>query len=164
MRRYRLGLRDGWSMTGHCALISGVLSILRLSLYQLRARSIRAFEFDQPPTLWSSLLRPGWACQPLFAHHRHGRYRIHAMHCVRMRAVKLIVAATASGGIGKDGKLPWHLPTDMAFFKSQTLAAASMKQNAVIMGRKTWSSIPAKFRPLNDRINVVLSASADVRE
>ncbi len=82
------------------------------------------------------------------------------------RPVNLIVAATARGGIGKDGRLPWELPTDMAFFRTTTLATsgAAGKQNAVVMGRKTWASIPAKFRPLKGRLNVVLSTSPDVRE
>jgi dihydrofolate reductase/thymidylate synthase len=81
------------------------------------------------------------------------------------RPVKVIVAATASGGIGRGGTLPWRIPADMAFFKATTLAtSAPGKQNAVIMGRKTWASIPAKFRPLPGRLNVVLSTSADVKE
>ncbi len=81
------------------------------------------------------------------------------------RSVNIVVAATADGGIGKDGKLPWELPTDMAFFRTTTTKVSdSRKQNAVIMGRKTWASIPARFRPLKGRLNVVLSSSADVRE
>jgi hypothetical protein len=91
--------------------------------------------------------------------------RFRRSHFKMQRPVDLIVAATLAGGIGKDGKLPWELPSDMAHFRQVTSARAdSTKQNAVIMGRKTWSSIPAKFRPLKDRVNVVLSTSADVRE
>jgi dihydrofolate reductase len=79
--------------------------------------------------------------------------------------VNIIVAATASGGIGKNGGLAWTLPADMAFFRATTMAVTdSARQNAVIMGRKTWASIPAKFRPLKGRLNVVLSSSDDVRE
>ena len=74
------------------------------------------------------------------------------------RTFQLLVAATKQLGIGKDGKLPWKLAGDMAYFKNLTMKTTdSSKQNAVIMGRNTWESIPAKFRPLKDRINVVLS-------
>jgi dihydrofolate reductase/thymidylate synthase len=71
----------------------------------------------------------------------------------------VIVAADGARGIGKSGGLPWHLPGDMAFFKRTTSAAPPGKQNAVIMGRKTYVSIPAKFRPLRSRLNVVLTRS-----
>jgi dihydrofolate reductase/thymidylate synthase len=74
-----------------------------------------------------------------------------------IRSVSVIVATTPKGGIGKDGTLPWKLPEDMAHFKKVTMAASSGKSNAVIMGRKTWDSIPEKFRPLPGRINVVLT-------
>lgn len=78
-------------------------------------------------------------------------------------AVSVIVATTRKGGIGKDGSLPWNIPGDMAHFKRVTTATESKeKRNAVVMGRKTWESIPEKFRPLSDRINVVLTkASAE---
>ncbi|XP_064596477.1 dihydrofolate reductase-like [Liolophura sinensis] len=72
--------------------------------------------------------------------------------------VNLIVAMCNNRGIGIAGKLPWRLKKDMEFFKkitSQTINPE--KQNAVIMGRKTWFSIPEKFRPLAKRINIILS-------
>ncbi len=70
------------------------------------------------------------------------------------------MAATRAGGIGKDGKLPWHLPGEMAFFKELTSKTRdASKRNAVVMGRRTWESLPPKFRPLPGRLNVVLSAS-----
>jgi len=70
----------------------------------------------------------------------------------------IIVAATNSGGIGMGGKLPWSLPGDMAFFKKTTSTTQDpSKRNAVVMGRKTWESIPPKFRPLKGRFNVVLT-------
>ena len=74
------------------------------------------------------------------------------------RSFQIIVAATKELGIGLNGTLPWKLPADMAFFKELTTATESTKKvNAVIMGRKTWESLPAKFRPLPRRLNVVLT-------
>jgi len=75
-------------------------------------------------------------------------------------AISVIVATTQKGGIGKDSNLPWKLPEDMAHFKKVTTSAPAGKTNAVIMGRKTWESIPNKFKPLPGRINVVLSRNA----
>ncbi|WP_157266449.1 dihydrofolate reductase [Azohydromonas aeria] len=65
----------------------------------------------------------------------------------------VIVAAVASNGvIGNQGALPWgHFPEDLAHFKRLTMGAA------VIMGRRTWDSLPAAVRPLPGRRNVVLS-------
>jgi NAD(P)-dependent dehydrogenase (short-subunit alcohol dehydrogenase family) len=60
------------------------------------------------------------------------------------------------------GKLPWDLPADMAYFRDVTTRTrAAGAQNAVVMGRKTWASIPAKFRPLKGRLNVVLSSGEE---
>lgn len=71
----------------------------------------------------------------------------------------IVVAADEANGIGIEGRLPWHLPGDMAFFKRTTSEAPAGTKNAVIMGRKTYESIPKKFRPLKDRFNIVLSRS-----
>ncbi|CAI8583140.1 unnamed protein product [Vicia faba] len=82
------------------------------------------------------------------------------------RTYQVVVAATKDMGIGKDGKLPWRLPTDLKFFKEITMTTnESGKKNAVVMGRKTWESIPFQFRPLPGRLNVVLtrSGSFDVK-
>mmetsp|Transcript_47973 Transcript_47973/g.124571 ORF Transcript_47973/g.124571 Transcript_47973/m.124571 type:complete len:470 (-) Transcript_47973:2073-3482(-) len=78
----------------------------------------------------------------------------------------IVVAATLSNwGIGKDGQLPWSIPAEMAHFKKVTTAVADKKkQNAVIMGRKTYLSIPAKFRPLAGRRNFVLSSTLSSEE
>ena len=67
-----------------------------------------------------------------------------------MKNFVVIVAATAASfGIGRLGELPWKLPGDMALFKKLTTTSRHVsKKNAVIMGRKTWESLPKKFRPL----------------
>ncbi|XP_011037491.1 PREDICTED: bifunctional dihydrofolate reductase-thymidylate synthase 1-like [Populus euphratica] len=76
------------------------------------------------------------------------------------KTYQVVVAATKDMGIGKDGKLPWKLPSDLKFFKDLTLTTMdSGKKNAVIMGRKTWESIPLEHRPLPGRLNVVLTRS-----
>ncbi|OGB34225.1 MAG: dihydrofolate reductase [Burkholderiales bacterium RIFCSPLOWO2_12_FULL_61_40] len=67
----------------------------------------------------------------------------------------LIFARAANGVIGRDGTLPWHLPEDLAHFKRTTLGCP------VIMGRKTWDSLPPKFRPLPGRTNVVITRQTD---
>ncbi|XP_074661162.1 uncharacterized protein LOC141913886 [Tubulanus polymorphus] len=74
--------------------------------------------------------------------------------------LNLVVAASSQRGIGINGQLPWRIKGDMAFFKRITSEVSdNKKQNAVIMGRKTWESIPEKFRPLQNRYNIVLSRS-----
>ncbi|MBA0623526.1 hypothetical protein Godav_008984, partial [Gossypium davidsonii] len=76
------------------------------------------------------------------------------------RNYRVVVAATREMGIGKDGKLPWRLPSDLKFFKELTVTTSDPeKKNAVVMGRKTWESIPLEFRPLPGRLNVVLTRS-----
>lgn len=66
----------------------------------------------------------------------------------------LILARAANGVIGRDNRMPWHLPEDLAHFKRTTLGCP------VIMGRKTWDSLPPRFRPLPGRPNIVLSRDA----
>jgi dihydrofolate reductase len=86
-----------------------------------------------------------------------------------------IVAATKTNGIGLNGSLPWRLPGEMKYFakgESNTLeiddwtnadrlvtttALPGTEKNTVIMGRKTWESIPERFRPLKDRNNIIIS-------
>ena len=65
--------------------------------------------------------------------------------------VGLIWAQSTSGVIGRDGTIPWHLPEDLARFKKVTMG------HTVVMGRRTWDSLPARFRPLPGRRNIVLS-------
>ncbi len=66
-------------------------------------------------------------------------------------SVGLIWAQAANGVIGDRGELPWHLPEDLARFRSTTWGST------VVMGRFTWESLPAKLRPLPGRRNIVLS-------
>uniref|UniRef100_A0A6I8PKF0 Dihydrofolate reductase n=1 Tax=Ornithorhynchus anatinus TaxID=9258 RepID=A0A6I8PKF0_ORNAN len=70
-----------------------------------------------------------------------------------------IVAVAKNGGIGNKGDLPWPaLRNEFRYFqKMTTTPTVKGKQNLVIMGKKTWFSIPEKSRPLKDRINIVLS-------
>lgn len=80
------------------------------------------------------------------------------------RALTLIVATTKDLGIGKNGGLPWpQLKQEMGYFarvtKRRPRGSPAKTINAVVMGRKTWDSIPAKFRPLKGRLNVVISRS-----
>jgi dihydrofolate reductase len=67
----------------------------------------------------------------------------------------LIYARAANGVIGKDGVLPWRLPEDLAHFKAVTLGCP------VVMGRRTWQSIPHRFRPLPGRRNIVITRNGD---
>ncbi len=64
-----------------------------------------------------------------------------------------MVWAQARGGvIGADGRLPWHLPEDLRLFRELTTGST------VVMGRRTWESLPERFRPLPGRVNVVLTS------
>ncbi|WP_307364658.1 dihydrofolate reductase [Microbacterium murale] len=69
--------------------------------------------------------------------------------------VGLIWAEAAGGVIGASGGMPWHVPEDLAHFKETTLTAP------VVMGRKTWDSLPERFRPLPDRENIVITRQQD---
>lgn len=69
--------------------------------------------------------------------------------------LNMIFARARNGVIGKNNTLPWHLPEDLAHFKATTLG------QPVIMGRKTWDSLPPKFRPLPGRMNIVVTRQTD---
>ena len=71
--------------------------------------------------------------------------------------VALIVAIDSARGIGKNNDLMWHLPADMNFFKETT------KNQIVVMGRKNYDSIPEKYRPLPNRLNVILTRNKDFK-
>jgi dihydrofolate reductase len=70
-------------------------------------------------------------------------------------SVKMIWAQSSNGFIGRNGQLLFQIPEDMKRFKEMT------KGQIVIMGRKTWESIPEKFRPLPDRVNIILTSTPE---
>ncbi|MCM3656783.1 dihydrofolate reductase [Agromyces mediolanus] len=70
-------------------------------------------------------------------------------------ALGLVWAEAHGGVIGAGGGMPWHVPEDLAHFKAVTLGAP------VVMGRKTWDSLPERFRPLPGRANIVVSRQAE---
>ena len=69
--------------------------------------------------------------------------------------INLIWAEAHNHVIGKGGVMPWHIPEDLKHFKQTTLGYP------VIMGRKTWESLPPRFRPLPGRTNIVISRQND---
>ena len=71
--------------------------------------------------------------------------------------ISLIAAITRNRVIGLKNDLPWHLPDDMKYFMQTT------KGHHVVMGRRNFESIPEKFRPLPNRINIVMSRQEDLR-
>lgn len=75
-----------------------------------------------------------------------------------LKMFNIIIATDCQGWIGKNWLLPWRISQDMLYFRDITVWNW---KNAVIMGRKTWESIPKKFRPLPNRLNCVLSSSSE---
>lgn len=75
-----------------------------------------------------------------------------------MTWVGLVWAEAHGGVIGAEGGMPWHVPEDLAHFKDVTLG------NPVVMGRKTWDSLPERFRPLAGRDNIVVTRQQDWSE
>ncbi len=72
---------------------------------------------------------------------------------LRIPYISLIYAVSENGVLGKGGSIPWHSPQDFEWFKKQT------KYSIVVMGRKTWESLPVK--PLPGRLNVVVTRQPD---
>lgn len=70
--------------------------------------------------------------------------------------ITLIVARDENGAIGRGGEIPWHIPEDLKSFQRETLGGA------LIMGRRTWESLPVK--PLSRRLNIVVSTQQDTAE
>jgi len=75
-----------------------------------------------------------------------------------MKKFSIIAALDERHGIGKENRLPWHIPLDIARFKEiSSYTKKDFHENVVIMGRLTWASIPFDFRPLSQRKNIVVS-------
>lgn len=74
-----------------------------------------------------------------------------------MTSLGLVWAQSTSGVIGRGGDIPWRVPEDLARFKQVTMG------HTVVMGRRTWESLPARVRPLPGRRNVVMTRQADYR-
>jgi dihydrofolate reductase len=72
-----------------------------------------------------------------------------------MSEIGLVWAQSTSGVIGRNGGIPWQVPEDLARFKQVTVA------HTVVMGRRTWESLPSKVRPLPGRRNIVISRHPD---
>ena len=72
-----------------------------------------------------------------------------------MPEIVIIAAVAKNRVIGRDNQLIWNIPEDMAHFKALTAG------HTVVMGRKTWQSLPPRFRPLPGRRNIVISRQAD---
>ena len=70
--------------------------------------------------------------------------------------LSLVVARARNGAIGKANLIPWFAPEDLAFFQRETTGGA------IIMGRKTWDSLP--FKPLKNRLNCVVSSDPTLTE
>jgi dihydrofolate reductase len=72
-----------------------------------------------------------------------------------INSIGLIWAQADGGVIGRDGAMPWNLPEDLAHFKEVTTGGP------VVMGRRTWDSLPPRFRPLSGRRNIVVTRQTD---
>jgi len=70
----------------------------------------------------------------------------------------LIAAVDSENGIGKNNALPWHIPEDLRYFELMSTGTYKTGENVVIMGRLTWESIPKNYRPLKNRVNIVISS------
>lgn len=70
-------------------------------------------------------------------------------------SLALIAGMAKNNCIGKNNTLPWHIPEDLKHFRDITTG------KVVLMGRKTWESIPEKYRPLPNRTNIVVSRQTD---
>ncbi len=68
--------------------------------------------------------------------------------------ISLVVATDRNRAIGRQGGIPWHIPADLKFFSRETVGTAC------IMGRRTWESLPERFRPLPNRLNLVVSSGS----
>jgi dihydrofolate reductase len=82
------------------------------------------------------------------------------MNSMSIIPISLIVACDKKGGIAKDGNIPWHYPQELKYFSKITTKTQDPTQiNAIIMGRKTWDTLPKK--PLPNRINIIISSKTE---
>ena len=80
-----------------------------------------------------------------------------------MKFFTIIAAIDQNYGLGKDNGIPWHIPNDMKWFKAHTsTVVVEGTRNACIMGRRTWDSLPDSFRPLSNRVNIVVSSNLEL--
>jgi dihydrofolate reductase len=78
--------------------------------------------------------------------------------------IYIIAAVDAENGIGKGGTMPWHFSKELKHFAKVTTQTHDPElHNTVIMGRKTWDSLPEKFRPLPGRRNMILSKNPEFK-
>lgn len=75
-----------------------------------------------------------------------------------MKQFSMIVAIDNKNGFSKNNKIPWHLKKDFKWFNNVTTGGTN--QNAIIMGRKTWETLPKK--PLTNRYNIIISSKTDI--
>ena len=75
--------------------------------------------------------------------------------------IGMIWAQAHGRAIGKDGAMPWHVPEDLAHFRTTTSASSGTSTPPVIMGRVTWESLSPRFRPLPGRRNIVITRQHD---
>jgi dihydrofolate reductase / thymidylate synthase len=73
-------------------------------------------------------------------------------------SINIIYAKDVNNGISKNNKIPWFLKKDLQWFQKLTMSFMNIeKKNVVVMGNKTWQSIPSNYKPLKNRINIILS-------
>lgn len=81
---------------------------------------------------------------------------------MKQKPFSIIAACDDEGGLGKNGDLAWRLSADLKYFKALTTSVSNKSLiNAVVMGRRTWESLPEKFRPLPNRMNMVLTRQTE---
>ncbi|MEX0869893.1 MAG: dihydrofolate reductase [Candidatus Spechtbacterales bacterium] len=78
-------------------------------------------------------------------------------NCFDRNSLSLIVAMDKNRVIGNNGSIPWDLPEDLKLFQKIT------KDKAVIMGRRTWESLPEQYRPLPERSNIVITSQDEYK-
>jgi dihydrofolate reductase len=184
--RYHDALYDGErgrSLCTYCIVTKRPCpTILYSYITLLRVRSWRVSSTPQRHVPYHSTLQPqshfqffirlyltrAMSTPPQASHSQHPTES--EVNMPKSHSLTLILAATPSLGIGQAGTLPWpQLKKEMGYFARvtkrvstslQASAEGKRRMNAVLMGRRTWDSIPPKFRPLKDRINIVITRNS----